>query len=334
MDETIKKNNESNKVISELITHVNRLEQKINSFQETISEINDVELVNKLDIINLKNGLEKLKLTLPSISQEQASNLQEIANLAEGTSVKEILSIGKRVDEISNKIGAFEERVAETESHPTDALITEIEFLKRKVESQSSGKMSSLDKENRTLIRELEAKIRNLSKGKITQKQAAKTPKTQSIESEISKLKIDVKAMSERISGLKPVKIPEGVGGIDMMKEDISNLLSLKGKTESIESKIRQHSAAINELQKPVKIAKPTKPGTYPEVQKSLNRLSRESVQLRQLLDSQEKEIRKFGTSLSSVKHDFEKKVKEEVKKGKKETISYILKELRRMVSA
>lgn len=50
------------KVIQELIKHVNELDGKVKDLDSSISDFSDLEIMNKLDIINLKNEIDKLKL--------------------------------------------------------------------------------------------------------------------------------------------------------------------------------------------------------------------------------------------------------------------------------
>ena len=56
---------EDKKVIKELITHVNRIDSKIKDLETTTSDMNDLQLLNKLDIIHLKNEVDKLRLMVP-----------------------------------------------------------------------------------------------------------------------------------------------------------------------------------------------------------------------------------------------------------------------------
>lgn len=64
-----------------------------------LEEIRDMELVNRLDIINIKNEIDKLKLTLPqSIEQIPRDELMELVKIAE--KVKDIKALKQSLDEI------------------------------------------------------------------------------------------------------------------------------------------------------------------------------------------------------------------------------------------
>ena len=71
MDERPEREGNPPHIVSELITHLNELESKVVALEETISEMNDLQVVNKLDIINLKNELERIRLSVPMLSGEQ-----------------------------------------------------------------------------------------------------------------------------------------------------------------------------------------------------------------------------------------------------------------------
>ena len=64
------------KVIAELITHVNKLESRIKDVQTSLSDMNDLQLLNKLDIINLKNEIDKLKMVLPGGEGEEVAEFE------------------------------------------------------------------------------------------------------------------------------------------------------------------------------------------------------------------------------------------------------------------
>jgi len=70
---------EDKRIIKELIAHINRVESKVKELQANLSDMNDLQLLNKLDIINLKNELEKLKMVFP----EEAPEIEEKPKEAE-----------------------------------------------------------------------------------------------------------------------------------------------------------------------------------------------------------------------------------------------------------
>lgn len=93
---------EIKKIVTELITHLNTLEEKIKAIKEEISEIKDAELIDKLDIINLSNQLERIKLTMPDISPETKNELEHISKLLE--KVKDVKRLQKEIEKIEKKL--------------------------------------------------------------------------------------------------------------------------------------------------------------------------------------------------------------------------------------
>lgn len=58
------------------------LEEKLTTLADQLEELKDLELVNKLDIVNLKNEIEQLKYTVLSISPETDKRIRELVELS------------------------------------------------------------------------------------------------------------------------------------------------------------------------------------------------------------------------------------------------------------
>jgi ribosomal protein L40E len=78
------------KLLSNIIDYLNKIEERIKTLEINLSEMKDLELVNKLDIINLKNEIEQIKL-IKGISTS-------------GHSVEEIMSYMKNLENRLQKI--------------------------------------------------------------------------------------------------------------------------------------------------------------------------------------------------------------------------------------
>lgn len=287
MDEA---NSKEGKVISELITHVNTLEQKISTLQETISEANDLQMVNKLDIVNLRNELEKLTLSIPNMSPEQSQQLQELAALTEDKSIKELLSMGKQVEELVKAVDELGARVAEAESHPTEAMIQDIEGMKTKIRSPGDGNLEPLIKKNYEQGKALEARVKALESG---------SP------SGLSKLET-------RITRLELKKQPD-------IKEELKELKKLTHQSHTHPSKTSEDSKQLHtrltHLEQQVK-----------NLQGNVHTRGKPAP-------SSGKDIRILQASMKTLRKEIEKDIQREVKRGNKETIAYILKQLKRMVN-
>lgn len=119
-------------IIREIITHINALEEKMGLLKESMSELEDLDTVNRLDIINLKNEVEKIKMSSPELPEETMANLRELEGLSEriGSAEKwdflekgiaEIISMKGRLDssgigDISNALKSLQKRIERLES--------------------------------------------------------------------------------------------------------------------------------------------------------------------------------------------------------------------------
>lgn len=59
----------------------NTIKEKIKMIQGTASELNDLQLINKLDIINLKNEIEKLKLSSQPLSPDMQNDIYNMSKI-------------------------------------------------------------------------------------------------------------------------------------------------------------------------------------------------------------------------------------------------------------
>jgi ribosomal protein L40E len=66
------------KVKREIIKHLNELDGKMRDIQTSVSDVNDLQIINKLDIINLKNEIDKIKLLM-----EQTLPLEKVEEIPE-----------------------------------------------------------------------------------------------------------------------------------------------------------------------------------------------------------------------------------------------------------
>ena len=96
---------DSKNIIKKLIAHLNALEGKINLLKEGIDETNDLVTVNKLDIINLKNEIEKIKLSIPEVSPDTLTKLREQEKLSGSTGqIEKWKRMEKDIEDLRNMI--------------------------------------------------------------------------------------------------------------------------------------------------------------------------------------------------------------------------------------
>jgi chromosome segregation ATPase len=144
----------------------------------------DLQIVNKLDIINMKNNIDRLKLS--GISGEP-SVPQSMQLRTSGSN-----EVRKNIDDLSKRMQSIEKTISASAEKP------------KGIPAPPQSK-----------------RVDDLENG--------------------------LKELSERIRGLKPIKIPEGVKDIDIHKSDIG---ALKNNLDSIQSKLKGLSSRVSDVEK------------------------------------------------------------------------------------
>ncbi len=117
------------RIIQELITHINNLEQKINTLREELDKENDLQTVNRLDIINLRNEIEKIRISLPALSSDAADK-------AKGAEKQDNAVIRRIRDDIEQ----LKKMVHDLNPEVIEEMQGEISALYEAVSRQPSGK--------------------------------------------------------------------------------------------------------------------------------------------------------------------------------------------------
>lgn len=150
------------KILQELITHINSIELKINMLKEEIEEQNDLQTVNRLDIINLKNELEKMKMSLPLVSPDIAENIKNIQKLMEK---KDKTSNLEKIIEDTEQI---KKQMRSIRPESIDELRNEISALYDIISSQPAMQKPAASnqetKELRERLKEIEKSIKTAEK--------------------------------------------------------------------------------------------------------------------------------------------------------------------------
>jgi len=118
-------------VIKEIIKRLNEMDQHMDDLVVQLAEYHDIELVDKLDIVNLRNEIEKVRLVIPSLAPENEERFAAIMDLAQRTDklkalqdlsndVKELkkhIQNSKKIDNegIQNQVAVLMDRVAQME---------------------------------------------------------------------------------------------------------------------------------------------------------------------------------------------------------------------------
>ena len=360
MDEINEKSTKGS-IIQEIITHLNNIEEKISALNEVVSESKDIQLVNKLDIVNLKNDIEKLKLSSSPISHDQVARLSELMRTVDSLPIGDIASIGKGLEELSKAAAGMDERLSALESMSPEEVRKDMDLLRSELSSlprsagragkpasahneklssdiselkeelmklkheKPAGKHTPLPRSPGTLPKELvelrkeveQLKRRPTADGpghatdpallqRLSRLEAALAhkpsagparvqPNTRVLESEMQSLKKELSAVRERVSGLKPVKLPQDLGGVGEMREDLA---SVSSQTADLERAVASIERSVSAQARNAKS------------------FSKTAVQLRKEVAAAKKAARV------------------EAERGKKEAIRFILKQLQEIVKS
>jgi chromosome segregation ATPase len=145
-------------VIKEIITHLNALEDKIKLLSENIMETGDMVTVNKLDIVNLKNGLEKLKISMPDVSPDTINKLKELEAITEN-----IGEVG-RWKNIEKEMDALKSRAQQTRQKGVSNVIAGMELMGQKVARIESELKGLKAKKHEKTIGKLHKRIETVEK--------------------------------------------------------------------------------------------------------------------------------------------------------------------------
>jgi ribosomal protein L40E len=81
------------------------LEEKLNTISSKLAELEDLQLVNKLDIVNLKNEIEKLKLTVSAPSLNTLEKIKELGSIVENAEeFKKLKTMAKNIDKVMTNL--------------------------------------------------------------------------------------------------------------------------------------------------------------------------------------------------------------------------------------
>jgi hypothetical protein len=179
---------EKQEILTEVITHINQIEGKLSLIEEKIGDINDLQIVNKLDIINLKNEIEKIRLASSTLSPEMIETLQHAEEVAK--KLDRVKKIEKMYDEIKDLKSMGTREGLELMNQRISVLENIVKNINTSL-PPSTNQLSSI----KSRIKNLESRIAGLKPIKYA---APKAPSNH-IEKRVT-------ALEKRIAGLKPIK--------------------------------------------------------------------------------------------------------------------------------
>jgi regulator of replication initiation timing len=69
-----------NATLDSILKRVEELEKRVESLVKDLEDVKDIQLVEKMDIVNLKNEIESIEMTSPQISRgrEETRSIEEL----------------------------------------------------------------------------------------------------------------------------------------------------------------------------------------------------------------------------------------------------------------
>ncbi len=175
------------------------LEEKLNTIMSKLTELEDLQLVNKLDIINLKNEIEKLKLTTSVPSPETIEKIRELGKFAEHVGeFRELKNLADNMDKIMAEIkktssGGLEDMIK---------VVDDIDKRVRKIETQGLGMKPEEAEEYAKSVEGLKSGLKSLPKG---------AKGVLGLSKQMEKLRLMVEENTKNIWKLKTAKPREAV---------------------------------------------------------------------------------------------------------------------------
>lgn len=138
------------------------LEEKLNNISSKLTELEDLQLVNKLDIINLKNEIEKLRLTTSAPSPEILERIRELGKIVENAEeFKKLKNVTDNIDKIIADMQAGPEGLEDM-----IRVVDDIDKRVRSLETQGLGmKQPKEAQEYAKSVKELKSSLESLPKG-------------------------------------------------------------------------------------------------------------------------------------------------------------------------
>ncbi len=230
----------------------------LKAIHDKLTELEDLQLVNKLDIINVKNELDRTSLT-GGASHETNEQSEELAEKSENLQKAEKLV--KELEELKSAFKKGKLPDAGKSSVNLDAVTGEIEALKEKVGGLEkrrgvtpSGKIpdASLD--------EMRKRIDRLESAKPSESKTAMP----------ADLRDDVAEIKEKISGLE--KLPKMEGTPANVLEKISEIEEISSDIESLRSQLDEQKTLLSSLEK----RKPSAGAVPNDLEEKINRMEEE----------------------------------------------------------
>lgn len=151
----------------------NTIEEKLNAIKDKLMTLEDLQMINKLDIINLKNEIEKIKMaTEGQVPYEIEDKIVELEDLAKNVGMfkewKKTISEVKSLRTELEKTRIFSGRTKKPDDRSNEILMDKISELENEIKSlreiKSSGKMNISPKTKNNLDAKFEQMIEEIGR--------------------------------------------------------------------------------------------------------------------------------------------------------------------------
>ncbi len=221
------------------LNRLDLLEQKMNMIRDELMETKDMMLVNQLDVINLKNDIEKMSLTdtgspsgsagpaealheirkrfekLDDVNKELEDIKKDIKNVRSEKGEKIDPSVFKKIDDLEKEIKAIK---SIKEGKPDKSLLEKMNYLESRLESIKTQKEIKQDPD---LLRKIKTIERTVSAANKKSPSAPQLPiETLIVIEELAQKMVEKTQKIDKIDNI--------LGEIEGMKEDIGRLKTIK----------------------------------------------------------------------------------------------------------
>ena len=191
--------------------------EKLKAIEDKVDGLQDTEQLTELDIINLKNEIEKIKIgTTTYIPDDIEEKVRRLEKLAENADIFEQWK--RSISEIDVLRKSIEKTSSGTSSGIPYDFMESVEELKKMVSAAKTGADPELVKR----IEDLETRVRSIKPVRIPENIGELKGPTDDIRRQIESLSKDVESLKK--SGVVQKPLPPILGDVEKIKSSVNSL--------------------------------------------------------------------------------------------------------------
>ena len=125
------------RVIKDIIKRLNEMSQHMDDLIAQLGEYHDVQLVDKLDIVNLRNEIEKIRLVVPSLAPENEERFAVIMDLAQRAEKIKVL------EKLADDVKELQKQMRNSKTIDTRSFQDQVALLMTRISQMEQGGQSS-----------------------------------------------------------------------------------------------------------------------------------------------------------------------------------------------